>query len=136
MWVRDVFRPGAELMTEPAFGRAFQTFDNVVWAHSAGSAIVMIWAALETLVRPGRHQITKRLVSALGALLESPGPERERLCQQLSSLYEARGGAAHASQSPEAQHLWESFDLARRSFMACMANRETPDTQGCSKCGD
>ena len=128
LWVRDVFEPGAELMTEPSFGRAFQAFDNVIWAHSAGSAIVMIWAALETLVRPGRHRITKRLVSALAALLEPPGPERERLHQRLSSLYEARGGSAHASQSPEAQHLMESFHVARRSFMACLDNRETPDT--------
>lgn len=128
LWVRDVFVPGAELMTEPAFGRAFQAFDNVIWAHSAGSAIVMIWAALETLVRPGRHQITKRLVSALAALLEPPGPERERLHQRLSSLYEARGGSAHASRSPEAQHLMESFDVARRSFKASLDNRETPDT--------
>ena len=105
LWVRDVFVPGAELMTDPAFGRAFQAFDNAIRAHSAGSAIVMIWAALETLVRSGRHRTTNSLVSALAALLEVPGPERERLHQRLSSLYEARGGSANASQSPEPQHL-------------------------------
>ena len=126
LWVREVFGPGSELMNEQSFGRAFQTFDNVVWAHSAGSAIVMIWAALETLVRPGRQQVTKKLASSLAALLEPPGAERERLFQRISDLYEARGSSAHASRSPEAQHLLESFDVARRSFIACINNRELP----------
>ena len=127
LWVRDVFGAGAALMNDAPFGRAFQTFDGVIWAHSAGSAIVTIWAALETLIRPGRHQITKRLASSLAVLLEPAGPERDRLFQRLTSLYEARGGSAHGSRSPDAQHLLSSFDIARRSFMACMDGRERPN---------
>ena len=41
LWVRQAFGPGSELMNDEAFGRAFQTFDDVIWAHSSGSAIVM-----------------------------------------------------------------------------------------------
>ena len=126
LWVREAFRPGSELMNDQAFGRAFQTYDAVIWAHSAGSAIIMIWAALETLMRPGRFQITKRLATSLAALLEPPGAERERLFQRLTSLYEARGGSAHASRSPEAQQLMLSFDVARRSFITCINNRQLP----------
>ena len=125
-WVREALRPGSELMDDQAFGRAFQTFDSVIWAHSVGSAIVMIWAALETLVRPERPNITKNLARSLAVLLEPPGAERERLFQPIKSLYEARCGFAHASRSPEAQQLMSSFDVARRSFITCIDNRELP----------
>ena len=127
VWVRESFVPGSELMNDEPFGRAFQAFDDVIWAHSAGSAIVVIWAALETLVRPGREQITKRLSSSLATLVEPPGAGRDRLFQRLTTLYEARGSSAHASRSPQAQQLLSSFDIARRSFIACIDNREVPN---------
>ena len=127
LWMREAFGPGSELMNDEAFGRAFQAFDNVIWAHSTGSAIIVVWAALETLIRPGRDLITKRLASSLAALLEPPGPERDRLFQRLTSLYEARGSSAHASRSPDAQQLMSSFDVARRSFIASVDNREVPN---------
>ena len=87
----------------------------------------MIWAALETLERPGRSEITKNLTSSLAVLLEPPGAERERLLQRLKLLYKARGNSAHASRSPEAQQLMSSFDVARRSFITCIDNRELPN---------
>ena len=127
-WIRDAFHPGADLMNDESFSRAFQAFDGAIWAHSAGSAIVTIWAALETLIQPGRHQITKRLASSLAALLEPAGAERDRLFQRLTSLYEARGGSAHASRSPEAHHLLASFEITRRLFMACMDRQELPNS--------
>ena len=115
-----------ELMDDPAFGRAFQTFDAAIWAHTAGSALVTIWAALETLIQPGKQQITKRLASSLAALLEPPGPKRNRLFGRAKSLYEARGGSAHASRSPEAQQLLSSFEIGRQSFMSCIDRRALP----------
>ena len=129
LWVRQALGPGAELMNDEAFGRAFQTFDSVIWAHSSGSAIVMTWAALETLISPGPSDITKRLASSLAALLEPAGAERERLFQRLKLLYEARGSSAHASRPPEAQQLFESFDIARRAFITCIDNRELPEAE-------
>ena len=89
----------------------------------------MTWAALETLVRPGRADITKRLASSLAALLEPAGAERERLFQQIKLLYETRGSSAHASRSPGAQQLFESFGVARRAFIACIDNREVPEVE-------
>lgn len=129
LWVHQAFGPGSELMNDEAFGRAFQTFDDVIWAHSSGSAIVMTWAALETLIRPGRSDITKRLASSLAALLEPPGAERERLFQQIKLLYETRGSSAHASRSPGAHQLFESLGVARRAFIACIDNREVPKAE-------
>ena len=126
LWVREAFRSGAELMNEPSFGRAFQTFDGAIWAHSPGSALVTIWVALETLIRPGKRDITNSLASALAALLEPPGPGRDRLFGRVKSLYEARGGSVHASRSPEAQQLLSSFEIGRRSFASCIDKRAMP----------
>ena len=126
LWVRDAFRPGAALMNDPSFGRAFQTFDGAIWAHSAGSALVTVWAALETLIRPGKRDITKLLASSLAALLEPPGPTRDRLFGRAKTLYEARGGSAHASRQPEAEQLLSSFEIGRRSFAACIDRQSTP----------
>ena len=126
LWMRKAFSPGAELMDDPAFGRALRTFDGAIWAHSAGSALVTIWAALETLVRPGQSQITKRLASSLAAMLEPPGPTRNHLFGQVKSLYEARGGSAHASRLPEAQELLSSFEIGRQVFISCIDRRALP----------
>ena len=123
LWVREAFRPGAELMIDPGFRRAFRTFDGAIWAHSDGSAIVTIWAGLETLIQPGKSQITNTLASSLAALLEAPGSRRNRLFGRVKLLYEARGGSAHASRSPEAQQLLSSFEIGRRSFVSCIDRR-------------
>ena len=126
LWMREAFSPGAELMDDPAFGRAFRTFDGAIWAHSAGSALVTIWGALETLIRPGQSQITKILASSLAALLEPSGPRRDRLFGHVKALYEARGGSAHASRSPEAQQLLSSFTIGRQAFISCIDRRALP----------
>ena len=127
LWVQQVFASGSKLMNDQAFGRSFQTFDGAIWAHSAGSAIIVIWAAVETLIRPGRPDTTKRLSSSLAALLEPAGAERERLFQRIISLYEARSSSAHASRSPAAQQLFESFEIARRTFVYCIDNGQLPN---------
>ncbi len=127
VWVRDAFAPGAKLMREPHFNRALQTFDAAIWAHSAGSALIAIWAAMETLIAPGRTRITHKLASSVAALLEPSGPRRDRLFAQVKSLYGARGGSAHNSRSPESQQLVASFEIARRCFMSCIDKRALPD---------
>ncbi len=127
VWLRSAFLQGARIMEDRAFNRAFQTFDSVIWAHSTGSAIVMIWAALETLIAPGQKNITKKMASSLAALLEPPGPERDRMFQLVVDSYKARGSSAHASQSPEVEQLMLSFHIARRTFLTCISRIEVPD---------
>ena len=126
VWVREAFDPGSRMMTDPTFGRAFRAFDEAIWAHCAGSALITIWAALETLIRPGQNGIAKRLASSVAALLEPPGSGRDRLFGQVKSLYEARGGSAHASRAPEKQQLLSSFDIGRRCFMSCIDRQWVP----------
>lgn len=115
-WVREHLTTGASLLAQPHFSRAIQTLDSARWAHSAGSSLIVVWAALETLFRPGRLDVTKRLAKCIAAFIEQPGPERDRLYQRVVSLYGARGGAAHDSASPEHEQLLESAALARRCF--------------------
>ena len=127
LWVRQVFSSGSKLMNHQAFGRSFQTFDGAIWAHSTGSAIIVIWAAVETLIQPGRPDTTKRLSSSLAALLEPAGAQRDRLFQRIRSLYEARSSSAHASRSPAVQQLFDSFEIARNTFVYCIDNDLLPD---------
>ena len=127
VWVREAFFSGSLLMKVQAFGRSFQTFDQAIWAHSPGSAIIVIWAALETLIQPGKNHVTKKLASSLSVLLEQSGASRDRLFQRVSSLYNARGSSAHASLSPTSEQLMSSFDIARRSFIACIDNHKIPN---------
>ena len=126
VWVQEAFAPGAKLMRETPFNRAFQAFDAAIWGHSTGSALIAIWAAVETLIAPGKGQISHKLASSVAALLEPSGPGRDRLFGQVKSLYEARGGSAHNSKAPEAQQLLASFGIARRCFMACIDRQALP----------
>ena len=126
-WLRGAFVKGSALMGDESFGRSFAAYDGAPWAHSAGSAIITVWAALETLMGPGQPDIAKKLASSIAALLEPPGPDRHRLFQQVRELYEARGRSAHASRSPDLPHLLSTFDVARRVFVSCIDNREVPE---------
>lgn len=126
-WVKDVFIPGAALLADGNFNRAFQTLDSAIWAHSPGSAILMAWAAIETLFRPGRRNITKTLSSSVAAFLYPPSPERERAYQRVEALYEARGNTAHDAQIPQAAQLFGSFDIARRSLAKSLQRQAMPD---------
>lgn len=125
-WTREAFGPGAKLMDDPPFARAFQTFDAAIWAHSYGSALITIWASLETLIQPGKHKITNRLASSLAVLLEPPGPKRSQLFGRAKTLYEARGGSAHASRMPDPKQLLSSFDIGRQSFISCIDKQALP----------
>jgi hypothetical protein len=127
-WTPHLRAPGARSLARLGRPRgAFQTFDQAIWAHSAGSAIIMAWAALEALFRPGRTQITKNLAACIATFLNPPGPQRDWAYHAVARLYEARGKTAHYAQIPEGEQLLDSFGLARRSFAKCFEARELPD---------
>lgn len=128
-WVQASFIPGARLMDIDHFNRAVQTFDTVIWAHSLGSAIVMLWAVLETLFRPGRANVTKTLATCVAAFLHTPGGDRDRMYQQVERLYEARGSAAHNSHVPVTEQLRDSFLIARQCISKCIEEGKLPDPQ-------
>ena len=98
-WIRKHLNTSSLLLRHASLNRAFQTFDSTNWAHSSGSALLMIWAAVEALFQPGRLNITKTLAATVATYLHSPGPERDREYGHIAQLYEARGNAAHNVQN-------------------------------------
>lgn len=128
-WLRDNLFAAAELMKDPVFNRSFQTLDGGVHSQNAGAGIVIAWAAIETLIRPGNTKITERVCRALAAYLHGPGPERDRAFTHIERCYAARGGAAHAGTPPEAEQFHTAFRLARSALLRSIQRRERPDIE-------
>ncbi len=126
-WVRDNIVAAAQLMKEPTFNRAFLTLDRAVAIQTPGAGIVIAWAAIETLIRPGSQRITERVSRALAAHLQPPGPVRDRIFGEIVKSYDARGGAAHAGAVPEAEQFHAAFRLARDAVMRAIEKRAVPD---------
>lgn len=128
-WVRENIIAASELMKEAAFNRAMQTLDEAVAIHNPGAGIVIAWAAIETLIRPGAQRITDRVSRALAAYLHPPGPARDRAFGEIVESYGARGGAAHAGAPPEAEQFHAAFRFARAAVMRAIERRTAPDIE-------
>jgi hypothetical protein len=63
----------AQLTTDPQFYRAFQTFDGAAWLPSHATQLTALWTSMETAMRPGSNQITKRLARLWGTMWEARG---------------------------------------------------------------
>ena len=81
---------------------------------------------METAMRPGSNQITKRLARALGDYVGSTRPERDRICNEVIRLYHVRGGATHDAQAATAEAVRESYLLARDMFIRIIALGKMP----------
>jgi hypothetical protein len=127
-WLKNSFISGAKLMDTSSFNRAVQTFDSVIWAHSLGSALIMIWASLETLFQPGRQKISKGLSACIATYLHPPGSARDRAFQKIAELYGARGSAAHNSETPEREQLAESIEIARECLLRAISHQQLPNS--------
>jgi hypothetical protein len=128
-WVRENIVAASELMKERTFNRALLTLDEAVAIQNPGAGIVIAWAAIETLIRPGAQRITDRVSRALAAYLHPPGPSRDRAFGEIVESYGARGGAAHAGALPEAQQFHAAFRLARSAVMRAVESAELPDVE-------
>lgn len=127
-WIKDHISSADTLMTVPEFNRAFRTLDQAVAISNSGAGIVIAWAAIEALFRPGSQRITDRISRALATHLHPPGSARDRAFAVIVKSYEARGGAAHAGRSPEAKEFQTAFQLARAAFIATIEAGQLPDT--------
>ncbi|WP_324913035.1 hypothetical protein [Ramlibacter sp.] len=125
-WIQSHLRAAAALMQDPIFNRALQTFDRAVAVPYPGAGIVIAWASIESLLRPGQQRITERLCRALATLLHPPGSTRDRAFTEIAACYEARGGAAHAGHMPDTKQFTKAFDLARAALMATIEQGRLP----------
>lgn len=128
-WVAENLDHAARLMKEPIFNRAFQALDRAIHTQAAEAGVVIAWASIETLIRPGSNRITERVCRALAAFLHEPGPERDRAFNQISASYLARGGAAHAGQALPSEEYQTAFGLARAALLQSVENRELPEIE-------
>lgn len=128
-WVRENIVPASELMKVPAFNRAMRTLDEAVAIQNPGAGVVIAWAAIETLIRPGAQRITDRVSRGLAAHLHPPGPARDRAFGEIVESYGARGGAIHAGAPPEVQQFQTAFRLARATIIQSIERRSMPDIE-------
>lgn len=117
IWLRENIVTADGLMRNPVFNRAVQTFDAAIALQHSGAGIVIAWASIEILIRPGSRQITERVCRALAAHLYTPGPGRDRAFAKIAACYQARGGAAHAGMIPEEEQFYSAFHLARAALL-------------------
>jgi hypothetical protein len=129
IWVRDNIKRAAQLMKDPTFNRVVRTLDHAVSIQSPGAGIVIAWAAIETLIRPGSRQITDRLCRSLATHLYPPGSERDRAFNEIATSYAARGGAVHSAELPEAAEFHTAFRLARATIIQCIEDGRLPDIE-------
>lgn len=127
-WLAKYYVGAAKLMKNPDFNRAFQTFDSAIWAHSAGASIVMLWAALEALMRPGRKGISKKLALLTATFLHNSKSERDKRFQDVRRLYEARGTVVHNSSEIEATEYFDTWRLVREVITRCIELNRIPNS--------
>lgn len=128
-WLAKSLTSADKLMTDPVFNRAFQALDQAVAIENAGAGIVIAWAAIESLLRPGAQRITDRISKALAVYLHPPGAGRDRAFADIVKSYEARGGAAHAGRMPETKQFHMAFQLARSTFITTIESGALPDIE-------
>lgn len=126
-WIGRNLKSASQLFTFPEFRRALITLDNGWWHLRGGASVVTFWAAIETLLRPGRRFITKRISQALAALLYATREERDRAYSQFGASYEARGGSVHDGQRPQDEEFAFAALLARDVFLKVIETCETPN---------
>lgn len=128
-WLKTHWQSAATLMDTPAFNVAFQAFDQAMWSHPIGSALLMIWASVEALIRPGDKDITRTLASCIATYLEPPGAKRERLFTIVRDLYRLRGFTVHAAEPPTEQTIRQTFAVVRRCYIRAFEQCTLPDAQ-------
>lgn len=126
-WLSEHIRRADRLMRQLAFNRAFQTLDQAWAVNSPGAGIVIVWASIETLIRPGSQRITERISRGLATFLYPPGPERDRGFSEIIKSYEARGDAVHAGAVPEVEEFHTALRFARAALCKAIELEEVPD---------
>jgi len=129
-WLADHWQRSSSLMDIPSFNAAFQAFDQASWSHDVGSALLMLWAAIEALFRPGNRDIARTLSICIACYLEGPDASRDRLFARVRDLYKLRGSTAHAAVTPQTQTASAVFEIGRRCFIKAFDQCILPEASG------
>lgn len=125
-WIGRYFQTGAKLMKDPKFNLAYRALESAQRASSLVEAIILLWSAIEALMRPGAKNLAHRLSFGLATYLESELSSRDRLYGRAKGLYAVRGQTTHAAEPPSAKDVVATFNLARRCFLKAIELNSPP----------
>lgn len=128
-WIGSNMENGATMMRGEGFALAFQTLDQAWFAESRGSAMVLLWSAIESLFRPRDQDITKTLARMIATYLTDDPRARDRRYQEIKALYKVRGEMVHAARTPAEAPIDATAGIARRAFIRAIEHGEVPDAE-------
>jgi hypothetical protein len=124
--VRLLLQPASLILSDDDVYRAFALADGVWWLPTLSSQMTTIWTAAETLMRPGRMRTGEELAKAIRAYIGKSRGDGDRIYNEVTRLYGARGSTAHAGQSPNSDDVRASFLIVREILLRAIAEGARP----------
>lgn len=106
------------LFQDVRFNRAWTMFDAAQWCPGPDAATGMMWSAIETLFGIGAisRGKGKALARSASDFLATDRSQRDRFYQEITELYEERGGIVHNGRRPNLDKVGATFGLAKDLF--------------------
>lgn len=114
------------LETDADLSRAFTLADGMWWLPTLEAQLTTIWTAIEMLMRPGRRDTTKELARAVRSYSSLEKGAGDRLYQEVTRLYFARGASAHAGAEPSPKDVQDSYAILRAILIRALSERCRP----------
>lgn len=124
--LQQFLQPAGTLLQDDDVFRAFSLADGMWWLPSWTAQMIAIWTAAETLMRPGRVRTGAALASGIRAYIGLSREHGDRLYNEVTRLYAARGGATHAGRQPSGKDLEASYRIVRDILLRCIAEGRRP----------
>jgi len=125
--LRQFLDPTGVILKDDNAYRAFVMLDGIWWLPTTTAMMVAIWTAVETMLRPGRRDVTKRLADGVRRYIGRSKNDGDRLYNETVRLYESRGASAHAGQSPAIEDVHASFVIAHDLMLRATHEGRLPD---------
>lgn len=125
-WLAAHYLPASQLCKDTGFSTAFMSFDEAHSSRNLRSRMLILWSALEGLLRPGRPNTGDRLGKAMAVLLATTVTHRDEIFRDVRDRYQRRGDIAHASLTPTAAEIEGLGVLASRCFQRVIEIGEIP----------
>jgi hypothetical protein len=124
--VRRLLQPSSVVIQDDDVYRAFSLLDSVWWLPSLNAQMVVIWTVAETLMRPGRFRTGEQLAKLMRAYTGRGRSHGDRVYNEVTRLYQARGSATHAGRLPKPEDVQASFYLVRDVMLRAFLEGERP----------
>ncbi|GBD48543.1 hypothetical protein [Methylopila sp. Yamaguchi] len=125
--LRTFLDPTSLILKDDSAYRAFVMLDGIWWLPTTTAMMVAIWTSVETMLRPGRRDVTKRLADGVRRYVGQSKSDGDRLYNETVRLYESRGQSAHAGRSPAIEDVHASFVIAHDVMLRAMHEGQLPD---------